>query len=126
MDLEEFVAQSSFSMLQGKLCDSILKALETMGYEKPTKIQAQTLPHLLQGQDLIGAAKTGSGKTLAFLIPCVDRLIKLGFKRNHGKCSGCMVMHNSLFRVVLMFLFTYFRYWLHYFITYQRTGTANF
>ena len=38
-------------------------------YEKPTPIQAQAIPAILSGRDIIGIAKTGSGKTLAFLLP---------------------------------------------------------
>jgi ATP-dependent RNA helicase DDX18/HAS1 len=44
-----------------------------------THIQARTLPHLLKGRDVMGAAKTGSGKTLAFLIPAVELLVKSNF-----------------------------------------------
>ena len=44
-----------------------------------THIQARTLPHLLKGRDVMGAAKTGSGKTLAFLIPAIELLVKSGF-----------------------------------------------
>jgi ATP-dependent RNA helicase DDX18/HAS1 len=48
-----------------------LKGLEKNNYERMTHIQARTLPYLLKGRDVMGAAKTGSGKTLAFLIPCI-------------------------------------------------------
>ena len=37
-----------------------------------THIQARTIPHLLKGRDVLGAAKTGSGKTLAFLVPSIE------------------------------------------------------
>lgn len=40
-----------------------------MNYTKPTPIQAQAIPAILSGRDVIGIAKTGSGKTLAFLLP---------------------------------------------------------
>lgn len=50
--------------------------LDAMGYEKPTEIQAQSIPIILQGHDLIGCAQTGTGKTAAFLLPIIDRLVK--------------------------------------------------
>lgn len=43
--------------------------LKRHNYEKPTPIQAQAIPAIMSGRDLIGIAKTGSGKTLAFLLP---------------------------------------------------------
>ncbi|XP_063244308.1 probable ATP-dependent RNA helicase DDX46 [Bacillus rossius redtenbacheri] len=46
-----------------------LDVLKKQGYEKPTPIQAQAIPAIMSGRDLIGIAKTGSGKTLAFLLP---------------------------------------------------------
>lgn len=85
MDVENLLKNSNFSMLEDKIDGRILKALNLMGLKKPTRIQAETLPHLLLGEDIIGAAKTGSGKTLAFLIPAIDKLIKLRFTRKHGK-----------------------------------------
>ncbi|XP_078122142.1 putative ATP-dependent RNA helicase DDX46 isoform X2 [Sander vitreus] len=47
----------------------ILGAMRKHGYEKPTPIQAQAIPAIMSGRDLIGIAKTGSGKTIAFLMP---------------------------------------------------------
>ncbi|KAJ6667959.1 hypothetical protein lerEdw1_016280 [Lerista edwardsae] len=47
----------------------ILNSLKKHGYEKPTPIQAQAIPAIMSGRDLIGIAKTGSGKTIAFLLP---------------------------------------------------------
>ncbi|XP_055797557.1 probable ATP-dependent RNA helicase DDX46 [Salvelinus fontinalis] len=47
----------------------ILSALKRHSYEKPTPIQAQAIPAIMSGRDLIGIAKTGSGKTIAFLLP---------------------------------------------------------
>lgn len=54
------------------LSDFTRKALDKMGIETPTPIQAQALPILLQGRDLIGQARTGSGKTLAFGLPLME------------------------------------------------------
>jgi ATP-dependent RNA helicase DDX46/PRP5 len=47
----------------------VLSVLKGMGFEKPTSIQAQVLPAIMSGRDVIGISKTGSGKTLAFLLP---------------------------------------------------------
>jgi len=54
----------------------ILKALDQEGYDKPTPIQAQSIPAILQGKDLLGCAQTGTGKTAAFAIPILQLLDK--------------------------------------------------
>jgi ATP-dependent RNA helicase RhlE len=54
----------------------ILKALASEGYERPTPIQTQAIPHVLEGRDLCGIAQTGTGKTAAFALPILDRLAK--------------------------------------------------
>ena len=52
----------------------LLKALNDVGYETPSPIQAQTIPPLLQGKDVLGQAQTGTGKTAAFALPVLARL----------------------------------------------------
>ncbi len=52
----------------------VLKALQDVGYETPSAIQAATIPHLLEGRDVIGLAQTGTGKTAAFALPILARL----------------------------------------------------
>ncbi len=52
----------------------LIKSLEEIGYEAPTPIQAQTIPHLLEGKDIVGQAQTGTGKTAAFALPLLSRL----------------------------------------------------
>jgi ATP-dependent RNA helicase DeaD len=52
----------------------MLKALDEVGYETPTPIQAQTIPLLLEGKDVIGQAQTGTGKTAAFALPILSGL----------------------------------------------------
>ena len=52
----------------------LLQAVEKMGYEKPTPIQAQAIPPLLEGRDVLGCAKTGTGKTAAFTLPVLQKL----------------------------------------------------
>jgi ATP-dependent RNA helicase RhlE len=57
------------------LAEPLLKALAAEGYETPTPIQAQAIPYILQGRDLLGAAQTGTGKTAAFSLPMLHRLL---------------------------------------------------
>ncbi|VDP11196.1 unnamed protein product [Soboliphyme baturini] len=72
------------------VCEKTLRAVSDMGFTKMTEIQARSLPDLLNGRDLLGAAKTGSGKTLAFLIPAVELLYKLKFAPHNG--TGCIII----------------------------------
>jgi ATP-dependent RNA helicase RhlE len=60
----------SFNNLQ--LIEPLLKALQQEGYEKPTPIQEQAIPIILQHRDLLGCAQTGTGKTAAFAIPVLQ------------------------------------------------------
>jgi len=57
-----------------QLIDPILKAIKGIGYETPTPIQQQSIPHILEGRDIFGAAQTGTGKTAAFAIPTLQIL----------------------------------------------------
>lgn len=56
------------------LSKPILKALNTIGYETPSPIQEQCIPHLMAGKDIIGQAQTGTGKTAAFALPLLDKI----------------------------------------------------
>ena len=56
------------------LAPAILKAVHEQGYETPTPIQAQAIPAVLAGQDLLAGAQTGTGKTAAFVLPMLDIL----------------------------------------------------
>lgn len=56
------------------LAAPVLKAVEAVGYEAPSPIQAQSIPPLLEGRDLLGQAQTGTGKTAAFALPLLSRL----------------------------------------------------
>ena len=57
-----------------QLIPPLLRALDEEGYTEPTPIQAQSIPHLLQGRDILGLAQTGTGKTAAFALPILQRL----------------------------------------------------
>ncbi len=63
---------TAFSQL--KLNKALLKALDEVGYETPSPIQARTIPILLEGKDIIGQAQTGTGKTAAFALPLLSNL----------------------------------------------------
>ncbi len=67
------------------LASAIVKAVHEQGYETPTPIQAQAIPLILAGHDLLGGAQTGTGKTAAFTLPMLDLLSRGERKRNaHG------------------------------------------
>ncbi|KAL1652557.1 ATP-dependent RNA helicase [Didymella pomorum] len=73
-----------------KLSDRTMEAIKSMGFETMTEIQQKTIPPLLSGKDVLGAAKTGSGKTLAFLIPAIEMLSAMRFKPRNG--TGVIVV----------------------------------
>jgi superfamily II DNA/RNA helicase len=56
------------------LSQKVLEAVRASGYETPTPIQAQAIPHALSGRDVLGIAQTGTGKTAAFTLPMLSRL----------------------------------------------------
>ncbi|HUS39138.1 MAG TPA: DEAD/DEAH box helicase [Pirellulales bacterium] len=63
---------TTFSELD--LADSLQRAIKDENYQTPTPIQAEAIPHLLAGRDLLGSAQTGTGKTAAFALPILHRL----------------------------------------------------
>ncbi|MGQ9927930.1 MAG: DEAD/DEAH box helicase [Chloroflexaceae bacterium] len=56
------------------LSETLLAALRELGYDEPTPIQAQAIPAMLSGRDVIAQAQTGTGKTAAFALPIIERL----------------------------------------------------
>ena len=67
-------ADSTLSFADLELNPRVLEAVSAMGYEAPTPIQAEAIPPLLEGRDLLGQAQTGTGKTAAFALPLLSRL----------------------------------------------------
>ncbi|KAF4617460.1 hypothetical protein D9613_006091 [Agrocybe pediades] len=90
-DSETGPAETHDSFLSMNLSRPLLKAITTLGFTKPTPIQAATIPVALLGKDVVGNAVTGSGKTAAFMIPMLERLLY----REKGKkaaATRCVVL----------------------------------
>jgi ATP-dependent RNA helicase DeaD len=68
------LGETSVSFRDLALSDAVLLALADVGYESPSPIQAQTIPVLLSGQDMLGQAQTGTGKTAAFALPALTKI----------------------------------------------------
>ncbi|KAJ2389055.1 ATP-dependent RNA helicase [Coemansia sp. RSA 2559] len=77
-------AELNYAFDELPLTEQTQNAIKEMGFTKMTEVQARTIPPLLAGRDVLGAAKTGSGKTLSFLIPAIELLSKLKFKPRNG------------------------------------------
>ncbi|KAG1680156.1 hypothetical protein FOA52_000269 [Chlamydomonas sp. UWO 241] len=82
------MSAAEFSSLD--LMEKTQLAIKDMGFQYMTEVQARTIPALLTGRDVLGAARTGSGKTLAFLIPCVELLYRAKFLQRNG--TGAIVI----------------------------------
>ncbi len=74
-----------------------MKGIEEMGFKTMTPVQEKSIPPLLAGKDVLGAARTGSGKTLAFLIPAVELLHRMKFKHRNGR----IIFHSLLWTLTL-------------------------
>ncbi len=83
------MTNTTFSSLN--LVEPILKAIEETGYTTPTPIQAQAIPPLMEGKDLLGCAQTGTGKTAAFALPILHRLAT-NWKRPEPKYPRALVL----------------------------------
>ncbi|XP_067598253.1 ATP-dependent RNA helicase DDX18 isoform X1 [Pseudorca crassidens] len=81
---------TSFDSLTNLVNENTLKAIKEMGFTNMTEIQHKSIRPLLEGRDLLAAAKTGSGKTLAFLIPAVELIVKLRFMPRNG--TGVLIL----------------------------------
>ena len=74
-DVEQDAGLESATFEQLGLSEELMKAVRDAGYTTPTPIQAQAIPLVLKGRDVMGLAQTGTGKTAAFTLPIVDRLL---------------------------------------------------
>jgi ATP-dependent RNA helicase RhlE len=74
--VSEIILEGTFMHFSDlNLIDPLLRAVREEGYETPTPIQQQAIPHILNGRDVLGCAQTGTGKTAAFALPILQRLL---------------------------------------------------
>lgn len=69
--------------------DQVIQALEAMGFDKPTPIQQQAIPAIMENKDMIACAQTGTGKTAAFVLPILNNIAKNG---SSGKVSTLVIV----------------------------------
>ena len=81
---------SSLKFSELPLSEQTQKAVAGLGFAKATEIQARSIPHILNGRDVLGAAKTGSGKTLAYMVPAVELLRRAHFTPKQG--TGVLII----------------------------------
>jgi ATP-dependent RNA helicase DDX18/HAS1 len=72
------------------LSEQTIKAINELGFDKATEIQARSIPHIINGRDVLGQAKTGSGKTLAYMVPAVEMLRRAHFTPQRG--TGVLII----------------------------------
>ncbi|WP_261816682.1 ATP-dependent RNA helicase SrmB [Vibrio gallicus] len=72
------------------LDQTLIKAIEEVGYERPTKVQSEAIPHALDGRDILASAPTGTGKTAAFVLPALQYL--LDFPRKKGGPARVLIL----------------------------------
>ncbi|XP_044128845.1 ATP-dependent RNA helicase DDX18, partial [Bufo gargarizans] len=90
MGLTGAFEDTAFSSLADLVNENTLKAVAEMGFTHMTEIQHKTIRPLLEGRDVLAAARTGSGKTLAFLVPAIELVYKLRFMPRNG--TGVLIL----------------------------------
>ena len=86
-DAVAYVPTNKFSDFD--VSPKLRKSIEDRGFVDPTPIQDQSIPHIIQGRDLIGIAQTGTGKTAAFLIPLIDKVLR---SRRDGQIVSSLII----------------------------------
>ncbi len=87
LDLCVMSSEENFSSLG--LNEDLIQGIDSMGIQKPTPIQRESIPHILEGKDVLGIAQTGTGKTAAFLLPVIHTIIK---ESNRTSVSALIVV----------------------------------
>lgn len=73
-EIDTVATEPSLTFADLPLAPAVIKAVQDVGYETPSPIQAQSIPHILEGRDLLGLAQTGTGKTAAFALPMLSQI----------------------------------------------------
>ncbi len=73
------------------LAEPLLQAIDAEGYTSPTPIQADVIPVMLTGKDVLGIAQTGTGKTASFVLPILQQIIKADRKAGPKKCHSLIM-----------------------------------
>jgi ATP-dependent RNA helicase RhlE len=89
--MTKFPDAEAFKFSDLPLIEPLQKAIEKTGYDTPTPIQAQAIPVILEGRDVLGVAQTGTGKTAAFCLPILQILAKRG-TRPEPRCPRCLIL----------------------------------
>ncbi len=74
------------------LAQPLLRAISETGYESPTPIQAQAIPHVMKGGDVLAAAQTGTGKTAGFTLPILHRLLQNPSTKSKPGQPRCLIL----------------------------------
>jgi ATP-dependent RNA helicase RhlE len=90
--MSAYIESLKMNFSELNLAPAILKAVLEQGYDTPTPIQAQAIPAVLEGRDLLGGAQTGTGKTAAFTLPMLHRLSMSRSAQNKFGGTGIRVL----------------------------------
>lgn len=75
-----------------RLIEPIYRAIQAEGYDTPTPIQSEAIPHVLAGRDVLGSAQTGTGKTAAFALPVLHRIEEFRRTNKTNRLPRCLVL----------------------------------
>ena len=93
-------AKPDFASLS--LSTVLYDAIKKAGYEKPTDVQSEAIPAILEGKDILARAETGSGKTAAFVLPILERIIRRRAKKKNQNSNKPISNRKNIVEVVVL------------------------